>query len=146
MKESNDLILRTMTALIAFILMGFSIYLFFAGHNKPGGGFIGGLTGAAALILMYMAYGENVMKKIIPIDYMQMVFAGLIIAAGSGIGAFLFNAPFLSHSFGYFQLPILGRTELATAMIFDLGVYLTCIGITMTIILTASSDTSAQAD
>ncbi|WP_082234107.1 Na(+)/H(+) antiporter subunit B [Halobacillus massiliensis] len=146
MKGSNDLILRTATSLIAFILMGFSIYLFFAGHNKPGGGFIGGLMAAAALILMYMAYGEKAMRKIFRVDYLYMVFTGLLIAVLCGVGAFLFGSPFLSHSFGYFQLPIFGKVELATAMIFDLGVYLTCIGITMAIILTASSDAAAQTE
>lgn len=64
MKNYNDLILRTMTQLIAFILLGFSVYLFFAGHNSPGGGFIGGLMTAAAFILMYITYGFVICQSI----------------------------------------------------------------------------------
>lgn len=136
MKNYNDLILRTMTQLIAFILLGFSVYLFFAGHNSPGGGFIGGLMTAAAFILMYITYGFDNMSKVLPINFRAVLTIGLLVATLSGIGAFVFGEPFLTQTFGYFNLPIMGETELATAMIFDLGVYLTVVGVTMTIILT----------
>ncbi|UOR12608.1 Na(+)/H(+) antiporter subunit B [Halobacillus amylolyticus] len=141
MTRTNDLILRTTTSIIAFILLGFSVYLFFAGHNAPGGGFIGGLMAAAALVLMYMAYGLNAMEKVIRVNFRYMTFTGLLIAVATGAGSFAFGEPFLSQTFAYFQLPILGRTELATALLFDLGVYLTVIGISMTIILTVANDT-----
>ncbi|GGC88921.1 Na(+)/H(+) antiporter subunit B [Thalassobacillus devorans] len=140
MIKTNDLILRTTTTLIAFILFGFSVYLFFAGHNKPGGGFIGGLMTSAAIVLMYMAYGMESVAKIIPINFRVVIPIGLLIAVGTGVGSFIFGQPFLSQTFAYFQLPILGKTELATALLFDLGVYLTVIGVTMTIILTIAQD------
>ncbi|MFD1018291.1 Na(+)/H(+) antiporter subunit B [Thalassobacillus hwangdonensis] len=140
MVKTNDLILRTTTTLIAFILLGFSMYLFFAGHNKPGGGFIGGLMTAAAIVLMYMAYGMEAVRKIIPINFRHMIAAGLLIAVLTGAGSFVLGEPFLSQSFAYFQLPILGKTELATAVLFDLGVYLTVVGVTMTIILSIAND------
>ncbi|WP_085509227.1 Na(+)/H(+) antiporter subunit B [Thalassobacillus devorans] len=140
MIKTNDLILRTTTTLIAFILFGFSVYLFFAGHNKPGGGFIGGLMTSAAIVLMYMAYGMESVAKIIPINFRVVIPIGLLIAVGTGVGSFIFGHPFLSQTFAYFQLPVLGKTELATALLFDLGVYLTVIGVTMTIILTIAQD------
>ena len=140
MKNYNDLILRTMTQLIAFILLGFSVYLFFAGHNSPGGGFIGGLMTAAAFILMYITYGFDNMSKVLPINFRAVLTIGLLVATLSGIGAFVFGEPFLTQTFGYFNLPIMGETELATAMIFDLWVYLTVVGVTMTIILTIATD------
>ncbi|MEC3885987.1 Na(+)/H(+) antiporter subunit B [Halobacillus sp. HZG1] len=140
MTQTNDIILRTTTTLIAFILLGFSVYLFFAGHNAPGGGFIGGLMTAAAIILMYMAYGSKAMEKILPINFRFLIPVGLMVAAATGIGGMVFNAPFLTQTFAYFQLPILGKTELATALLFDLGVYLAVVGVTMTIILTIAYD------
>ncbi|TFB23119.1 Na(+)/H(+) antiporter subunit B [Filobacillus milosensis] len=140
MNRPNDLILRTTTQLIAFILLGFSVYLFFAGHNAPGGGFIGGLMTAAAFILMYMTYGFEKIEKILPLNFRILAVTGLLIAVLSGVGSFVFGEEFLSHSFGYFHLPILGKTELATAMIFDLGVYLVVVGITLTIILSIATD------
>ncbi|TGB04663.1 Na(+)/H(+) antiporter subunit B [Halobacillus salinus] len=140
MTRINDIILRTTTTLIAFILLGFSIYLFFAGHNAPGGGFIGGLMTSAAFVLMYMAYGFRALQKILPINFRCVIPVGLIIALATGIGSFIFGEPFLSQTYAYFQHPVLGKTELATALLFDLGVYLTVIGVTMTIILTIAND------
>ncbi|WP_226579015.1 Na(+)/H(+) antiporter subunit B [Halobacillus litoralis] len=142
MTRTNDIILRTTTTLIAFILLGFSIYLFFAGHNSPGGGFIGGLMTSAAIILMYMAYGSQAMEKILPINFRYVIPAGLLIAALTGVGGLFFGEAFLTQAFGYFQLPVLGKTELATALLFDLGVYLAVVGVTMTIILTIADDRS----
>lgn len=140
MYKPNDLIFRTTTALIAFILLGFSIYLLLAGHNSPGGGFIGGLMTSAAIVLMYMAYGANVLDKILPINYRLLVPVGLLIAAGTGVGSFLFQQPFLSHTYGHFHFPIFGDLELATAMLFDFGVYFTVLGVTVTIILSIAED------
>ncbi|WP_058307722.1 Na(+)/H(+) antiporter subunit B [Gracilibacillus massiliensis] len=140
MVKTNDLILKTMTVLISFILFGFSVNLFFAGHNAPGGGFIGGLVTAAAIILMYMAYGERAIHKVLPINYRTLLTIGLIIAIATGVGSFIFGEPFLSQTYDYFNFPIFGKMELATALLFDLGVYLTVIGVTMTIVLTISSD------
>jgi monovalent cation:proton antiporter len=137
----NDVILQTVTKAVAFIILAFSVFIFFAGHNNPGGGFIGGLMTASAFILLYLAFDIEGMKKVIPFDFIRMTALGLLIAVGTGMGSFLFGEPFLSHAFGYFDLPLFGEdTELATAVLFDIGVYLTVIGITMTIILTIGED------
>ncbi|TFJ94749.1 Na(+)/H(+) antiporter subunit B [Lentibacillus salicampi] len=140
MYKPNDLIFRTTTSLIAFILLGFSIYLLLAGHNSPGGGFIGGLMTSAAIILMYMAYGSDILRKILPVNYRMLIPTGLLIAAGTGIGSFLFQQPFLSHTYNHFHLPVFGDLELATAMLFDFGVYFTVLGVTVTIILSIAED------
>ncbi len=138
--RSNDIILKTTTTTIAFVILAFSFYLFLAGHNAPGGGFIGGLMTAGALVLMYISYGMDTMSRIIKVNFRTFVPAGMLTAGLTGMGSFLFDVPFLSHTFGHFKLPLLGDVELATAMLFDLGVYLTVVGITMTIILTIAED------
>src|SRR5699024_8230946 len=140
MYKPNNLILRTMTSLIAFILLGFAVYLLFAGHNLPGGGFVGGLMTASSIILMYLAYGAEAVHKILPVDFRMLIPIGLLIALVTGTGAFFFNAPFLTHTFGSVSLPILGDVEIATAMFFDIGVYVTVLGATVTIILTIAAD------
>ncbi|MFC4387545.1 Na(+)/H(+) antiporter subunit B [Gracilibacillus marinus] len=140
MVRTNDLILRTMTVLIAFILFGFSVYIFLSGHNAPGGGFIGGLMTSAGIILMYMAYGYEAVNKILPINYRYLIGIGLLFAIATAIGSFMFGQPFLSHTFDYFHFPIFGEVELATATLFDIGVYFTVIGVALTIVLTISED------
>lgn len=141
MYRPNNIILRTTTSLIAFILLGFAIYLLFAGHNLPGGGFVGGLMTAASIILMYIAYGLEAVQKVLPINFSLLIPIGLLIAVMTGIGAFFFDLPFLTHTFEQIHIPLLGDIELATAMFFDIGVYVTVLGATITIILTIATDT-----
>ncbi|MBD2871783.1 Na+/H+ antiporter subunit A [Paenibacillus arenilitoris] len=138
--RSNDVILKTISKAVIFVILTFSLYLFFSGHHEPGGGFIGGLMTAAAFVLLTMAFGMKAMRDIVPVDFRKVTAAGIIAALLTGMGSFFFGEPFLSHAFGYFDLPLLGHVELATAMLFDLGVYLTVVGITMTIILAIGRD------
>lgn len=138
--SSNDVVLRSIAKPAIFIILTFSLYLFYAGHNNPGGGFIGGLMTSAALVLMSMAFGINTMERLIPINFRILTACGIMVAFLTGIGSFVYDVPFLSHAFGYFDLPLLGKTELATATLFDLGVYMNVVGVTMTIITTIGRD------
>lgn len=138
--NSNDVILRTISKVVIFIVLTFALYLFLAGHNSTGGGFIGGLMTASALVLLSMAFGMNMSEKVVPVNFRLMTAVGLLIAYLTAMGSFLFDAPFLSHAFGHFNLPLLGDTELATAVLFDLGVYLAVVGVTMTIIYSIGRD------
>lgn len=136
----TDVILQTASKALVFIIMTFSIFILFAGHNNPGGGFIGGLITASAFVLLYIAFDVKTVQEIIPIDFKTVGAIGLLIAVCSGLGALLFGADFLSQTFAYVKLPLFGKTELATAMIFDLGVYFAVLGTTMTIIQSISED------
>ncbi|WP_066156185.1 Na(+)/H(+) antiporter subunit B [Halalkalibacter krulwichiae] len=132
--------LHTLTRVVTFIILAFSVYLFFAGHNNPGGGFIGGLMTASALLLMYLGFDMKSMKKALPFNYTSMIAVGLLIAIATGVSSMLFGYPFLTQFFEYYQIPILGETELTTALPFDLGVYLVVVAIALTIILTIAED------
>ncbi|MNP47269.1 Na(+)/H(+) antiporter subunit B [compost metagenome] len=134
------MLLQTTTKVVVFIILTFALHLFFAGHHNPGGGFIGGLVTAAALVLIALAFSTDTVRKALPIDFRTLTAVGLAIALLTGAGSFLFGVPFLSQTFGYFELPLLGETELATAMLFDLGVYIAVLGVTMTIILQIGED------
>ncbi|AZU60689.1 Na+/H+ antiporter subunit A [Neobacillus mesonae] len=140
--RSNDVILRTVTKAASIIIFTFAVYLFFGGHHNPGGGFVGGLSGAAGLILLYLAFDFETIRENIPVDFKKLAAAGVLIAVMTGAGSFLFQAPFMSQTFGHVELPVFGDTELATALIFDLGVALAVVGTAMTIILTISEDES----
>jgi multicomponent Na+:H+ antiporter subunit B len=144
--RSNDLILKTTTNIIVFVILAFSVNMLFSGHNAPGGGFIGGLMAAGAFLLLYISYGLKPVHRILPINFTYLIAAGLLTSFLTSAGSFLFGVPFLSHTFGYFYFPILGKTELATAMLFDLGVYLTVVGVTMTIILSIAEDRTEKAE
>lgn len=111
-----------------------SVYIFFRGHNMPGGGFVAGLITAVALVLQYVAQGVDWVKQRLVIAYPSLISAGILFAFGIGFGSFFFDKPFLTSWFDYFDIPLLGQIELASAMIFDLGVYLTVVGSTLLIL------------
>ncbi|MFC0271007.1 Na(+)/H(+) antiporter subunit B [Metabacillus herbersteinensis] len=134
--KTNDLILQTTTKIVTFIIVIYSLHLFFSGHYTPGGGFIGGLMTSAAIVLLLLAFDIKTIERTLPVDYIKMVATGLLIAVLTGLGSLFYDVPFLTHTFDYVQLPLLGETSLATAVLFDLGVYLVVVGVTMTIIQT----------
>lgn len=138
--KPNDVILHTVTKVAVVIILTFSIYLFFGGHHNPGGGFIGGLSVASGLVLLYLTFDLETVRKNMPVDFKKVAAIGVLIAVLTGTGSLLFNAPFLTQTYGHFTLPILGETELATAVLFDIGVALAVIGAAMTIILSISED------
>lgn len=134
--KQNDIILQMATKIVAFIIFLFSLHIFFTGHNNPGGGFVGGLLTSGAIVLLLLTYDIKTVTNILPIDYKIMIAIGLLFAIGTGLGSFLFDVPFLTHAFDDFTLPLLGKTSLHTAVLFDIGVYLVVVGSTMTIIQT----------
>lgn len=140
MKKPNDVILRTVTKVAAIIIFTFAINLFFAGHHNPGGGFIGGLAFASALTLLFLTFDIETIRKNVPFDFKVLAASGVLIAVLTGLGSFVFDAPFLTQVFGYVDLPIFGETELATAVLFDVGVAMAVIGTSVTIIMSIGDD------
>lgn len=131
----NDVILRTVVRFVVFIILTLAIYLFFAGHYSPGGGFIGGLVIASAFVLLYVTFDIEKVQKGIPVDFKKVAALGVFLAVGTGFGAVLFGADFLTQTAQKFHIPLLGDKELGTVMIFELGVALTVVGVVMTIIV-----------
>ncbi|MEF2968584.1 Na(+)/H(+) antiporter subunit B [Paenibacillus sp. M1] len=138
--KPNNVILKTVTRVAVVIIFTFSIYLFLNGHHQPGGGFIGGLSTAAAIVLLYLSFGIEKVRENIRIDFKKLAAVGVLIAVGTGLLGAIFGKPFLFQIFGHVDLPIFGDTELATAMIFDTGVALAVIGTAVVIILGISED------
>ncbi|OUS36232.1 monovalent cation/H+ antiporter subunit A [Oleispira antarctica] len=121
-----------------------SAYIFLRGHNVPGGGFIAGLITAVAIIQQYIAHGVQWIKPRVTIDYQWMIAGGILIATATGLGSWIFDKPFLSTWFDYFSLPWIGEFELASAMLFDLGVYLTVVGAVMLILANLGKLTTSE--
>lgn len=121
-----------------------SAYIFLRGHNMPGGGFIAGLITSVAIIQQYVAHGVEWIKTRIKLDYQIMIGSGIGIATLSGLGSWAFGHTFLSSWFDYFYLPVIGKFELASAMIFDLGVFLTVVGATMLILANLGQLTTSE--
>lgn len=129
----NSMILQTATRLLFPLLLIFSVFLFFRGHNEPGGGFIGGLVGAAAFVLFAIAFGTEVTRRLLRMDPRVMVGWGLFLALVSGIMSMIAGDAFFT---GQWTLPIVFGNELhvGTPLIFDIGVYLVVVGFTLAVI------------
>ncbi|MFC4698916.1 monovalent cation/H+ antiporter subunit A [Glaciecola siphonariae] len=121
-----------------------SFYIFLRGHNMPGGGFIAGLITSVALIQQYIAHGVDWVKPRIKVDYQTLIALGVLIATLTGIGSWFFDRPFMTTWFDYFDIPFIGEIELASALIFDLGVYLTVVGATLLILANLGKLTSVH--
>ena len=100
-----------------------AVYLFLRGHNLPGGGFIAALVAGTAIILQYLSDGSAMAQSRLGWRYRMLVGIGVLISAITGLGSLVLGYPFLTTSFGYFSLPLIGKFELATALLFDLGVF-----------------------
>ena len=138
--KPNDVILQSVTKVAVVIIFTFSIYLFMNGHHNPGGGFIGGLSTAAAIVLLYLAFDIEKVRENIRIDFKKLAAIGVLLAVCTGLGGVVFGKEFLTQAFGYFELPVFGETELTSALIFDTGVALAVIGTAVNIILSISED------
>jgi multicomponent K+:H+ antiporter subunit A len=135
-RDRHPLILAVLARVVLPLALLFSLHMLLRGHNLPGGGFIAGLLTAIALTLQYVANGLQEARRRLRISYLSMAGLGVLLAAATGLGAWLFGYPFLTSSFGHFTLPLIGEIELATAMLFDLGVYLVVVGSTLLVIAT----------
>jgi multicomponent K+:H+ antiporter subunit A len=125
-----------MLALAARLLLPLAVlvavYLFLRGHNLPGGGFIAGLVLAIALILQFVANGQRWVEQRMRTDFRAWIAGGLLVAGLTGVGSWFFGSPFLTSTYDYPKLPLIGAVPLASAALFDLGVFLTVVGATMT--------------
>lgn len=143
--------MRTTTRVVVPLMLVVSLELFVQGHNLPGGGFIGGVLATTALALVYITYGLDSLERDI-LDqeveqpgssafedrivkaYRRTFALGLLLAVGSGLVALLFGVPFLSQTFVVYEgVPIFHEVELASALAFDLGVFLVVVGGLLTI-------------
>lgn len=130
----SSLILRTTASVLVHILVIFSLYLMVSGHNAPGGGFIAGLLTAVALALEYLAFGVATMRTLLRFSPIFFIPAGLGLSLATSLVPVFLGRPFLTQAFGHVELPLFGEVELASAVLFDLGIYLLVIGNVLTII------------
>lgn len=133
--DSHPAIMASLTRLLLPLALLVSIYILLRGHNLPGGGFIAGLVTAVALIMQYLANGVAWTHDRLPANLHPTIAAGLAIATLTGLASLAFDHPFLTSTFGHFDWPLVGEFELASAMAFDLGVYLVVVGATLLILI-----------
>ncbi|MBT2150330.1 monovalent cation/H+ antiporter subunit A [Pseudoalteromonas tetraodonis] len=141
-KDRHPILLACISQSLLPLALLVSAYIFLRGHNLPGGGFIAGLVTSIAFILQYMAHGTAWINERFDVNYRKIIASGIAIAMFTGLGSWFFDKPFLTTWFDYFDIPFVGKTELASAIVFDLGVYLTVVGATLMILASLGNMTA----
>jgi multicomponent K+:H+ antiporter subunit A len=140
--DAHPLMLVVVTRVLLPLALTVGAYIFLRGHNQPGGGFIAGLVVAIAVLMQAVASGHAWTAARQRLKAHTMLGYGVLIAGATGVASVLFARPFLTSTFGYFRLPVVGEIELASAIAFDLGVFLTVVG---TVILALSQIARVEA-
>lgn len=124
----RSLILDVSTPVVTASALVLSIYLLAAGHNQPGGGFIGGLVGGAAVALAYVGGGLEQVRAFSRFHPWTVLGSGLVLAASAAIAPLVLGGAVLEQDFWTFHPPVLGDVKLTSALLFDTGVYAVVVG------------------
>jgi len=127
----RTLILSTLLKVIIPLFIGIAIYMFFRGHNKPGGGFIAGLIASIPFMLHAMVFGYRKTKQHFNITPHLLAGIGLLVALVSGMFSVVQGNPFLTPVWVDEKIPLIGKV--GTPIFFDLGVLLVVFGVVLQI-------------
>jgi multicomponent Na+:H+ antiporter subunit A len=142
--QNRSILLEVVVRLLFHSLIVVSVYLLFAGHNAPGGGFAGGLVAGLALLARYLAGGRYELGIAAPIDAGRLLGAGLTFSVGAAVVPLLFGADPLTSTWLDVHVPVLGHVEFVTSTIFDVGVYLVVVGLTLDVLRSLGAEVDRQ--
>ncbi len=135
-------------ATIARLLLPVSVlvaaHFLLRGHNQPGGGFVAGLVIAITMLMQYMTSGVLWLEARARVKPVRWIAVGILLGAGTGLGALVVGYPFLTSHTAHTTLPIIGEVHLPSATFFDLGVFGVVLGATL-LTLTALAHQSLRA-
>lgn len=143
--ENRSIMLEVIVRVLFHTIIVVSIYLLFAGHNLPGGGFAGGLVAGMALVMRYIAGGPYELGAAAPTDAGRLLGAGMAMAVGTALVPLLFGEAPLTSTFWEAELPLVGHVEFVTSTIFDIGVYLVVIGLVLDVLRSLGAEVDRQA-
>jgi multicomponent Na+:H+ antiporter subunit A len=135
-----SVILETWLQVIVPTALVFSVYLLMAGHNAPGGGFVGGLVAGTALVLRWLSDGRAMSGLRLRIQPTALLGAGLVLSAGVAAAGWLWDRPTLTHGKVEGDLALFGPVKVTSALPFDVGVYLVVVGLVHTLLSTIGAE------
>lgn len=127
--KGRPLILVTTVRLIYHSIIVLAVYFLFAGHNLPGGGFVGGLIVGAAVSLRYVTGGIDAVQRTFPVREHVILGAGLVVAATTALVPILLGGEVLEHGYVDVDIPLIGHVKFTSTLVFDIGVFLIVIGL-----------------
>ncbi|HEV7949229.1 MAG TPA: Na+/H+ antiporter subunit A [Glaciihabitans sp.] len=142
--RNRSILLEVVVRLIFHSLIVLSIYLLFAGHNAPGGGFAGGLVAGLAFAARYLAGGRHELAAAAPLDAGKLLGTGLTLAVGTAFVPLLFGVDALTSTWIEGEVWLFGHLEFVTSTIFDVGVYFVVIGLALDVLRSLGSEVDRQ--
>jgi multicomponent Na+:H+ antiporter subunit B len=136
----TSLIVCTSARYLLPLVLLFSLFMLVRGHNEPGGGFIGGLIAAAAFALNAIAFDAGTTRRTLRLDPRMLISIGLMIAMVSAIIPLFSGQPFMTGKWFTVYVPGLEELDIGTPLLFDCGVYLLVLGVTLAMILTLAEE------
>src|SRR5690606_13144715 len=143
--ENRSIMLEVIVRILFHTIIVVSLYVLFAGHNLPGGGFAGGLIAGMALVMRYVAGGRHELGAAAPTDAGTLLGVGMTLAVACAIAPLLFGQAPLTSTYWEAELPIVGHIEFVTSTIFDIGVYLVVIGLVLDVLRSLGAEVDRQA-
>ncbi|HET8927324.1 MAG TPA: Na+/H+ antiporter subunit A [Microbacterium sp.] len=142
--ENRSIMLEVIVRVLFHTIIVVSLYVLFAGHNLPGGGFAGGLIAGMALVMRYIAGGRYELGAAAPTDAGWFLGTGMAVAILCAIVPLAFGQAPLTSSFFEIELPVLGHLEFVTSTIFDIGVYLVVVGLVLDVLRSLGAEVDRQ--
>ncbi|SMQ71386.1 Na+/H+ antiporter subunit A [Agreia sp. VKM Ac-1783] len=142
--ENRSIILEVVVRLLFHSAIVVSVYLLFAGHNIPGGGFAGGLVAGLAFVARYLAAGRFELGEAAPIDAGKLLGFGVLFAGGTALVPIFFGVDALTSTWFEAELPVIGHVEFVTSTLFDIGVYLIVVGLALDILRSLGAEIDRQ--
>jgi multisubunit Na+/H+ antiporter MnhB subunit len=140
----RSLIVDTSVHFVFHSVLVLSVYLLFAGHNQPGGGFVGGLVAGAAVGLRYVAGGIDAVRRASPVRAWTILGTGLLVAALAAAVPVALGDAVLESAKATWHLPVVGEVHATTAAVFDTGVYLVVVGLVLMVFEAFGDDPQAD--
>lgn len=122
----------------------FALHLLLVGHDRPGGGFVGGLVAGAAVALIYVAGGMGDVRNLVPLRPWTILGIGLLLAAGIATIPVLLDQPVMDRWKFSVTIPILGEAKITSALVFDIGVAAVVIGVVFMVFEAFGDDDSPE--
>jgi multicomponent Na+:H+ antiporter subunit A len=131
----RSLILDVVVRLVFHSALLLGVFLLFTGHNRPGGGFVGGLVVGAAIGMRYVAGGIDEVSDALPVRPWTVLGAGLVLATGSALVPLALGDQLLEHTKADVHVGALGDLHLNSALVFDTGVFLVVVGMVLMLLV-----------
>jgi multicomponent Na+:H+ antiporter subunit B len=127
----NSVILQIAQKYIRWIFILFALLALIRGHNYPGGGFIAGLLASLAIIYNGFAYNFQELKYKLNRKPEFLISGGIGVIIISFLPSVLSNQQLMKGMWLKPELPVIGMIKLGTPFVFDIGVFLAVIGVTL---------------